>query len=191
MSLNSTANINTAVALANGHKAKPELFYQKQLLDTIRLDANAYVHYRLADEQPIQGVADKLQLRRWSPLQAHTVPLTEGVPPISDKGSVESYTLETNQYGRYMEFSDKVDWNIIDPVIAHYTKEYSIVAIETFDLLAREALMSVASEFYAGGAANFGELTLDCTPSMTDLRRIVLSMKKQLVKPRSMVTIMY
>lgn len=108
MSLNSTANINTAVALANGHKAKPELFYQKQLLDTIRLDANAYVHYRLADEQPIQGVADKLQLRRWSPLQAHTVPLTEGVPPISDKGSVESYTLETNQYGRYMELTKQL-----------------------------------------------------------------------------------
>ena len=40
-------------------------------------------------------------------------------------------------------------------------------------------------QFYAGGALNFEELTVaDCAPSMTDLRLITLSLKKQLVKPR-------
>lgn len=183
--LSATTDINTAVALANSHKARPELFYDKQLLDTIRLGADEFKHYRLADETPIQGSAEKLQVRRWSPLQAHTIPLVEGVPPISDKGSVESYEIGTHQYGRFMEFSDKVDFEIVDPVIAHYTKEYSIVAIETLDLLARETLMSVGQEFFAGGAANFAGLTMEATPTLTDLRMIVLAMKKALVKPRS------
>lgn len=187
MNLNSTADINTYVALANNTKnlVNPEVFYSKQLLDTIRIDGANYVYYRLADEMPIQEKADKLTLRRWAPLQAHTVPLSEGIPPMSDKGSVEKYELDAKQYGRYMEFSDKVDFNVVDPVVAHYTKEYSLVAIETLDLLARETLLANANTYYAGGAANFEGLTVASKPNMTDLRQIVLSMKKNLVKPRS------
>ena len=190
MKLNATSDINTHVELAQ--KAgegviNPETFYSKQLLDTIRYDADQFVYFRLADSQPIQEKADKIMIRRWAPLEAHTVPLEEGVPPKSDKGSVEKYEIEAHQYGRYMEFTDRVDFKVVDPVIAHYTKEYSLVAMETLDLLAREVLFAVAQKWYANGAANFEELepTEDYKPTMTDLRLIVLSLKKDLVKPRS------
>jgi hypothetical protein len=187
MALNSTADINTWVTLANqagSGVVNPETFYSKQLLDTIRYDADQYVYFRIADTAPIQEKADKLMVRRWAPLQAHTVPLDEGVPPKSDKGSVEKYELTAAQYGRYMEFSDKVDFKVVDPIIAHYTREYSLVAMETLDLLAKEALLSVANKFYAGQVANFEALTPGSKPAMADLRLIVLSLKKSLVKPR-------
>lgn len=187
-SLAPTADINTMVALANKTKnlVNPEVFYSKQLLDTIRIDAVHFKYYKLANESPIQNKADKLTLRRWAPLQAHTVPLVEGVPPKSDKGSVEKYELEAHQYGRYMEFSDKVDFAVVDPVLAHYSKEYSIVALETLDMLAREALFAVANPFYANQAANFEALTVDGSkPSFTDLRLIALNFKRGLVKPRN------
>ena len=102
MNLNSVADINSVVEYFtnHGYKVRPELFYNKQLLDTIRLDANNYVFYRVATTTPIQGQAEKLQVRRWSPLQGHTVPLVEGVPPKSDKGSMESYEIPTYSYGR-------------------------------------------------------------------------------------------
>lgn len=183
-----TADINTMVALANSTKnlVNPEVFYSKQLLDTIRIDACHFKYYKLADESPIQNKADKLLLRRWAPLQAHTVPLVEGVPPKSDKGSVEKYELEAHQYGRYMEFSDKVDFAVVDPVLAHYSREYSIVAMETLDMLAREAAFAVANPFYANQAANFEALTVDGSkPSFTDLRLIALNFKRALVKPRN------
>jgi len=186
--LNATADINAYIDMATKAGAgviNPVTFYSKQLLDTIRYDADQYVYYRLADTSPIQEKADKLMVRRWAPLQAHTVPLDEGVPPKSDKGSVEKYEMQAYQYGRYMEFTDKVDFAVVDPVIAHYTKEYSIVAMETLDLLARETLLSIAQKHYAGGAANFAALTVASVPTMTDLRLIVLSLKKALVKPRS------
>ena len=181
------SDINSMVMFVNNHGAgmvNPETFYNKQLLDTIRLDEKEYVYYRLADEMPIQEKADKLMVRRWAPLQAHTVPLAEGVPPVGDKGSVEKYEMTAAQYGRYMEFSDKIDFKVVDPVIAHYTREYSLVAMETLDLLAKETLFSIANKFYAGGAANFEALTPASVPNMTDLRLIVLSLKKALVKPR-------
>lgn len=173
-------------AIAGGALIAPEIFYSKQLLDTIRIDADQYVYYRLADAMPIQERADKLYLRRWSALQAHTTPLTEGVPPLSDKGSVKKYELEAFQYGRYMEFTDKVDFKVVDGVVAHYAKEYSIVAIETLDLLAREALLLNAQKYYAGSQLSPDGLTFaNGVPTMTDLRKIVLAMKKALVKPRN------
>lgn len=189
-----TADINTLVQLANNTKnlTNPEVFYSKQLLDTIRMGADQYKYYKLADVSPIQDKADKLTVRRWAPLQAHTVPLDEGIPPKSDKGSVEKYEMEAHQYGRYMEFTDKVDFKVVDPVIAHYSSEYSIVAIETLDMLAREELFSKAQKYYAGmgrkivGTTPFESLTVDASkPNMTDLRLIVLSLKRQLVKPRA------
>ena len=189
-----TADINTMVQLANNTKnlVNPEVFYSKQLLDTIRIGKDEYKYYKLADVSPIQNKADKLTVRRWAPLQAHTVPLDEGIPPKSDKGSVEKYEMEAHQYGRYMEFTDKVDFHVVDPVIAHYAAEYSIVAIETLDLLAREELFSKAQKYYAGmgrknvGTNLFESLTVDDSkPNMTDLRLIILSLKRQLVKPRA------
>ena len=189
-----TADINTMVQLANNTKnlTNPEVFYSKQLLDTIRIGKDEYKYYKLADVSPIQNKADKLVVRRWAPLQAHTVPLDEGIPPKSDKGSVEKYEMEAHQYGRYMEFTDKVDFHVVDPVIAHYAAEYSIVAIETLDLLAREELFSKAQKYYAGmgrkpvGTNLFESLTVDASkPNMTDLRLIVLSLKRMLVKPRA------
>lgn len=185
--LNPVANINSFIEYFrnHGYSIRPELFYDKQLLDTIRLDESHFVFYRLANTTPIQGNAEKLQIRRWAPLEAHTVPLAEGVPPMSDKGSMESYEIGTFSYGRYMEFTDRVDFETIDPVIAHYTQEYAIVAMETLDLLAREALTTVAQSAYAKARANFASLEIGDTPSLNDLRVIALSMKKQLVKPRN------
>ena len=185
-------NFNSYMDMANAQIAKygkqvlnPDIFYTKQLLDTIRVEADEYKYFRYADTQPMGEKANKLQVRRWAPLQAHTNPLTEGVPPISDKGSVEMYEIDTNQYGRYMEFSDKVNFKVVDPIIAHYAAEYSIVAVETLDLLAREALFSIANKVYAGYAAGVESLKETSRPTIVDLRKVVLGLKKQLVKPRS------
>lgn len=190
--LSPTADVNTLVELANGttNLVQPEVFYSKQLLDTIRIDASEYKYYKLADEQPIQNKAEKLTLRRWAPLQAHTVPLVEGIPPKSDKGSVEKYEMQAYQYGRYMEFTDKVDFTVVDPVIAHYSREYSIVAIETLDMLAREELFSKAQQYFAGLVTGntvdpFEHLTLESKPTLTDLRLIKLTLTRRLVKPRN------
>ena len=61
-----TTDINTVIAFVNNHGSRvinPEVFYSKQLLDTIRLDADAYTYYRYAFA-PIQEKADKLTMRR-------------------------------------------------------------------------------------------------------------------------------
>ena len=187
--LSPMANINSYIDQVNKAGTgvvNPEVFYTKQLLDTIRIDASHYIYHQLATESPIQEKADKLMVRRWAPLQAHTVPLAEGVPPQSDKGSVEKYEMMATSYGRYMEFTDKVDFAVVDPVVAHYSAEYSLVALETLDMLARDELLSKAQKHFAGGATNITEMRIATgKPKLSDLRLIILSLKRQLVKPRS------
>lgn len=183
-------------------RIRPDVFYSKQLLDTIRYDQDEYLYYRYADATPIEGKAGELVLRRWTPLQAHTNPLAEGQPPKSDKGSVTKYTMSAKQYGRYMEFTDRVDFQMVDPVIAMYAKEYSIVAIETLDLLAREALMSNCQRYFAGTGTivdgttvapyDFEDLDGETVakiaeiakPRLDDLRKVVMIMKRNWIKPR-------
>lgn len=183
-------------------RIRPDVFYSKQLLDTIRYDADKYVYYRYAEASPIEEKAGALVLRRWTPLQAHTTPLAEGEPPKTDKGAVAKYEMRAYQYGRYMEFSDRVDFQMVDPVVAMYAKEYSIVAIETLDLLAREALMANCTKHFAGSgdvvngevmaAYDFADLDDQeledvlalAKPRLDDLRKVTMVMKRNWVKPR-------
>ena len=165
---------------------RPEVFYDTQLLDTIRDAAETYQYYRYAKPIDLHG-ADKITMRRWAPLQAHTTPLEEGVPPMTDKGSVEVYEISAgNQYGRYMEFTDKVNFEMVDPVLSHYTSEYSIVAVETLDLLARDTALTCAQKYFANGAANLTSLVVsgdNAIPALSDFRLIALALKKAKVKP--------
>lgn len=190
----STINgINSLARFVNnemGDRVRPDVFYDKVFLETIRLSEDQYVYFRLAEERPIGEKAGKLVLRRRTPLKAHIVPLSEGIPPKSDKYSVMKYEIDAKQYGRYMEFTDKVSFAMIDPVINEYTQEYGLVAIETLDLLARQALLNYSSRFYAGGIADLSDLVgagdeIDMKPTMTDLRLITLAMKRNLIKPRT------
>lgn len=195
-----SGSLNTYIEMANeairrgakggvaaGHgRLNPQYFYTLQLLETIRLDQDQFIYFRYAEEIPIENKANKITLRRWTPLIAHVTPLIEGVPPVSDRAAAETYEIPTAQYGRFMEFSDMVDMQLVDPIVANYAKEYSIVAIETLDLLARNALALVAQPYYAGFSANsLSEITTVAKPSMDELRRIVLDMKRLLVKPRA------
>jgi hypothetical protein len=85
-----------------------------------------------------------------------------------------------------MEFDDQVSFKAVDPIVAHYTAEYAIVAIETLDLLAQKELMRVGQKFFAGTVADITLLTIaGGKPTIADLRLIGLSLKKQLVKPRN------
>ena len=187
--VNAAINGNTGADATSG-VIRPETFYNTQLLETIRDAAETYQYFRYATPMMIDGKAEYLTMRRWAPLQAHTVPLEEGVPPISDKGSVEVYKIgPVKGYGRYMEFTDEVDWKVVDPVIAHYTNEYSIVAVETLDLLAQDMLMTCAQKWFAGAStatsmADLATLNISALgPKMSDFRLMNLAFKKAKVKP--------
>lgn len=186
-------DISSITAVANGLLANEtdvvkrgriiEYFYDKMLLDTIKLGSenNVYLKYCKTKEVPAGNA--KLLLRRWGGITEHTVPLAEGVPPKSDMMASESFSGTFGQYGRYMEFSDRVEFNIIDDVIAHYSMQYGEVAVKTGERLCREEMIFFSNPVYAEAKAGVDELCLGDTIGVEDYRLQALKFQRTLVKP--------
>ena len=185
--LASIQDINRIVHQINkgDYDIAPDKFYDRVLLDTIKLGQEHYVHLKHTENYTLPAGTRKLQKRRWGGLTAHTTPLREGLPPAPDKTSMESITFTATAFGRYMEFTDRVNLDQVDPQIVHYTKELGDVMARTLERYARETLLSAASKLFAGNKLSVGELTLTDKLGIADLRFAALRMQRLLVKPLS------
>lgn len=188
-------DINTITAAANGLLGKTNLndatkrerrieyFYDKMLLDTIKLGSENNVLLKYCKVKALPKGNEKFLLRRWGGLTEHTVPLAEGMPPKSDHMASESFEGTYCQYGRYMEFTDRVEFNLIDDVITHYSMELGDVAVRMAERLCREEIIANAGENYAGNKAGIHELVIGDTVGIADYRLQALKFSRRLVKP--------
>lgn len=186
--------INSITAAANGLLGKSgltdavkrerriEYFYDQMLLDTIKLGSENNVFLKYCKVKSVPKGNEKFLLRRWGALTEHTFPLAEGIPPKSDHMASESFEGTYQQYGRYMEFTDRVEFNLIDDVIAHYSMELGDVAIRTAERLCREELIENAGPIYPE-AKTFDELVVGDTVGIADYRLQALKFQRRLVKP--------
>ena len=153
------------------------------LLDTIKLGSENNVLLKYCKVKALPKGNEKFLLRRWGGLTEHTVPLAEGIPPKSDHMASESFEGTYCQYGRYMEFTDRVEFNLIDDVITHYSMELGDVAIRMAERICREELIANAGENYAGNKAGIHELVIGDTVGIADYRLQALKFARRLVKP--------
>lgn len=179
------SNINTMVEQINikGFDIAPQAWYDKMLLDTIKLGTENYVHLKYAETRDLPKGHKSVQLRRWGGLTAHTTPLKEGIPPLGDKTAMESVKVSAMAFGRYMEFTDRVDLDQLDPQLMHYTRELGDVAVRTLEKYARQEMLSSSFEYFANLKSGFGSLTLEDQLTLDELRLLVLKMKRLMVKP--------
>lgn len=162
--------------------SKPQAFYDKVLLETIRV--REFDHAKYAQQRPMpRNAGDTVNFRRINKLQVKTNPLTEGVTPDGDKGEILAITAKTEQYGSYMMFSDRVNFHLIDPIISEYTREQGYQAQETLDVVTRDTLHAGSNVRYAGGKTSRATLGASDKFSMKDIRAIVRDFKKNLVRP--------
>ena len=184
-------DINSITDAANGLLAgvddagkrarRIEYFYDKMLLDTIKLGSEENVLLKYCEVKTVPQGNEKFLLRRWGGLTEHTVPL-EGVPPKSDRMASESFEGTYCQYGRYMEFTDRVDFSLIDDVIAHYSMELGDVAVRMAERLCREELIANAGITYAN-EKTFADLVIGDTVGIEDYRLQALKFARRMVKP--------
>lgn len=184
---------------------QPAAVYSKIMLRTIELAESDYTFDGLAVERamPSNNGSNEIVFKRMLSLAAHTQPLVEGIPPASDQGRMVAIKATANSYGRVMKFTDKVNWAVVDPLISEYTRQLSLKVPETKDLLAQEALLAECQMYYAQPkkladssepdiriidsqarpVSHISEMTQDCTPTIDEFRKIVLSMEAAKVRP--------
>ena len=189
--------------LQGANVMQPAAVYSKIMLRTIELAESDYVFDGLAVERnmPSNNGSNEIVFKRMLSLAAHTQPLVEGIPPASDQGRMVAIKATTNQYGRVMKFTDKVNWAVVDPLISEYTRQLSLKIPETKDILAQQALLAECQMFYAsrksrsesdgdilvpvtnGAVTHVKYLHPDCAPTIDEFRKIVLSMEAAKVRP--------
>ena len=185
---------------------QPSAVYSKIMLRTIELEESDYVFDSLATERlmPSNNGSNEIVFKRMLSLAAHTKPLVEGIPPASDQGRMVAIKASTKSYGRVMKFTDKVNWAVLDPLISEYTRQLGLKVPETKDILAQEALLAEGQSFYAaekereggstsdsdilipktnGSVTHIKYLTPDCSPTIDEFRKIVLTMEAAKVRP--------
>lgn len=174
-----TLNINTGTgAIAT----KPQAFYDRVLLEIRR--QRSFYHRQLAQERPMpKRAGDTVNFRRLQGLAVATTPLTEGVTPDGNSASISAISATTKQYGDFIEFSDLVDVQQVDDILAGYTTEQGHQANETLDVLIRDELAGGSNVYYAGGKNSRNSLEVGDKPTIEDFRKMVLQMKKNHVRP--------
>lgn len=177
--LNSTANVNSGTgALAT----KPQAFYDKLLLKL--LVQNDFIHGKLAQKRPMpKRAGDTVNFRKISKLTPSLVPLTEGVTPDGLSASVTAISATTAQHGEWIYFTDLIDVTQVDDIVKEYTVELARIMREKLDLLVRGVLNGGTNVSYAAARTSRATLTASDKPTIADLRKGVLSFKRNFVKP--------
>lgn len=189
--------------LQGANVLQPAAVYSKIMLRTIELAESDLVFDSLATERnmPSNNGSNEIVFKRMLSLAAHTQPLVEGIPPASDQGRMVAIKGTTTSYGRVMKFTDKVNWAVPDPLISEYTRQLSLKVVELRDILAQQALHAECQSFYAvektpsttdadilvpkayGNVTHVKYMNPDCSPTIDDFRKIVLSMEASKVRP--------
>ena len=175
-------NLNLTSTISQAPGTKPQAFYDKTLLAVLR--QTEFGFDRFAQKKAIpQGNGRTVNFRKLGQLEPALTPLTEGVTPDGATASKTNITATVEQYGDYMSFSDRVNFEEIDPVIKGYTVEQGYQAKETLDIIVREILSAGTNVFYAGGKTSRAELGAANVFTIRDARKIVRFFKKNHVKP--------
>jgi len=180
--------INTMVDLINDTDVdmdaiRTQYYYSKYSLDKIKISQDNYVYLKYAAVHTIPKGNSEWLARKNFPLTEHTVPLLDSVPPKSDKIRKEKVTGTFHQYGRYMEFGDRIDFNLLDPVIFEYADEYADVAIRTLHRLARKELLNSTMVYFANSRASFAALEIGDYVGLADFRLMALKFSRLAVMP--------
>lgn len=179
--LNTTATINGGTGAAS---TTPNAYYDKLLLELmVQTD---FVHSKFAQERPMpKHSGTNVNFRKITKLAPTLIPLTEGVTPDGLEAKMTALSVTTKQYGDWLPFSDLVDVTMVDPIIKEYTVELARIAREMVDSLVRDELNGGANVIYAGGKTSRATLAAGDKPSINDIRKAILTMKKNFVKPAS------
>jgi len=128
--------------------------------------------------------ADTVKFRRPVPFSPAVTPLTEGVTPSSQQMAYEDVTVQLNQYGAYVEITDKVQDMAEDPVLKDSSMLCGEQAGETIEMITWGILKAGTNVQYANGAAR---ADVNSVIELGDLRAAVRNLKAQRAKAVTMM----
>lgn len=118
-----------------------------------------------------------VQFRKWTPFDAVSGALTEGVIPDGQSLAMTEVTAELNQYGGYVAVTDILDLTAIDPVINDSVELMGDQGGLTIDTLIRDELLKGDKVQYAGDATQRSDIAATDVLTVEDIRKAVRTLK--------------
>lgn len=139
---------------------------------------------RFAQSKPIpKNVSDNAKFRRPIPFAVSTTPLIEGVTPVGHAMQYEDVPVQLQQYGDFVEISDKVVDMAEDPVLKDASALSGEQAAETMEVILWGILRAGTSVAFTNGTVRTAVNTaLTGTAGQTLLRNVTRAMKAQRAK---------
>ena len=156
-------------------------FYDKNLLKRL-LDTLVWAKYAQKRNAP-KNSGDTVSFRRFESLEPTETPLEEGVTPDGRKLVVNEVKSVVEQYGDYIEITDKIDMLGIDPVLTEASDILGEMAGVLIDNKCRDALTSGTNVLYAGGKTARNEITAEDKLTGALVKKASTILKKANVKP--------
>lgn len=156
-------------------------YYERKLLENAKPEL---VHARDAQKRTLPtGNGKRAEFRRFTPFEAATTPLTEGVTPKGQDLRQTAFTVMVKPYGRHVEVTDELDWYHLDNIHQETANLLKDQAMLTLDTVARDPLHAGLNVQYAGGAAN--RAAIDATKMLTgaEIKKAVRTLKRNNCKP--------
>lgn len=175
-----------------GNDLSPEnkTYYSKYLIDNAQPNL---VYDQFGNKYPIpEGSGDTIEMRRFSPLKKALKPLTEGVTPVGNKLNVTKLISKVDQFGDYIEHSDKLRTIAIDPIVVTSLDLLSSQAGRTLDTITREVVCAGSNKSFAPRTNADGsktevllreDVTTACRLTPAEIRKGVAKLKRENAQP--------
>lgn len=172
-----SANMNTVGGLTVENKT----FYNRTLLKRM-LPYLVFARYGQKRALP-KNEGDTISFRRVESLEPATTPLSEGVTPDGSKLRITEVKATVQQYGDFVEVSDKLDLVGIDPIITETAELLGEQAGLTIDNVTRNGVCSGTTVQFAGGKLSTEALVAGDKITYAEVKKAVKTLKNNNVKP--------
>lgn len=161
--------------------AEVRQMYDARLLKAAR---PILIHAQFCEDRPIpKNVGSTMNMRRFELLAPATTVLTEGVTPDNIGLTVTNVPVSVAQYGTWVQVSDVLTWQAIDPVLTEAADLLGFQAGQTIDYLARDFMNLGTQVIYAGGKTSRGALTTTDKITSVEVKKAKRTLDKLYVQP--------
>ena len=157
-----------------------QTYYDKKLIKDMK---PKLVHCNYGQKRPIPRNAGKtVKFRKYTPFEAATTPLTEGVTPDGHAITQTEISASVAQYGDYVRVTDLLDMTAVDPVISDSVELNADQAALTLDTVVREVMCAGTNVMYANGTSR-ADVAAGNILTTTLIRKAVRTLKKAKARP--------
>ena len=156
-------------------------YYERTLLENMQPEM---VHARDAQKRSLPlNNGKRVQFRRFTPFDAITTPLAEGVTPAGQTLVETAFTAMVKPYGGHVELTDEMDFYMLDNMHQETAKLLADQAALSLDTISRNALNAGMNVQYTGSNTTRGTITASDKLTYADIKKAVRALRRKNVRP--------